>query len=159
MKEDDDAKVEKPAMGEVIKLLRNSVPRSQVSQRSASVRPLPAGRSYSGHRAKFVLFLPARWCEKWEERSDEKARRDETELGVLVFTFCSLMRWSNFCREIYMIRDRSAQSTVSSGDYTQDLDSPPIDQLLFGILSQRLALLPAFDSGCCSNSTAVQSSF
>jgi hypothetical protein len=40
-----------------------------------------------------------------------------------------------------------------------DLDLPPIGQLLFGILSRRLALLPAFDSGCCSNSTAVQSSF
>jgi hypothetical protein len=68
-------------MGEGIKLLRNSDPPSQVSQRSASVRPLPAGRWYSGHRAKFVSFLPARWCEKWEERSDEKATRDQTDLG------------------------------------------------------------------------------
>jgi hypothetical protein len=48
---------------------------------------------------------------------------------------------------------------VSSADYTEDLNSPPISRLLFGILSRRLALLPAFDSGCCSSSTAVQSSF
>lgn len=60
MKEDDDAKVER-SNGRGIKLLRNSVPPSQVSQRSVSVRPLPAGRWYSGHRASFVVFLPAIW--------------------------------------------------------------------------------------------------
>jgi hypothetical protein len=82
-RKDDDKGREKSAimgMGEGIKLLRNSVPRSQVSQRSASVRPLPAGRSYSDHRAKFVLFLPARSLEKWEKRSVVKATKDQTEL-------------------------------------------------------------------------------
>lgn len=65
-KEDDKGREKRAlmGMGEGIKLLRNSVPPSRVSLRSASVLPLPAGRSYSIHRAKFVLFLPARWCEK-----------------------------------------------------------------------------------------------
>lgn len=62
-KEDDKGREKRAlmGMGEGIKLLRNSVPPSRVSLRSASVLPLPAGRWYSDHRARFVLFLPARW--------------------------------------------------------------------------------------------------
>jgi hypothetical protein len=143
-KEDDDTKG-REEQWEGIKLLRNSVPPSRVSQRSASVRPLPAGRSYSDHRAKFVLFLPARWCEKWEERSDEKATKDQTELGDIGVYFLFSDEMVEFLsREIYMIRIL-VQLKDGIRKRCTDLDSPPIGRLLFGILSRRLALLPAFD--------------
>lgn len=73
-----------------------------------------------------------------------RQQRTRRSWGLWVFTFCSLMRWSNFCREIYMIRIL-VQLKDGIRKRCTDLDSPPISRLLFGILSRRLALLPAFD--------------
>lgn len=87
-----------------------------------------------------------------------KATKDQTELGVMGVYFL-------FSDEMveFLSRDIHDKGMVQLKDGIRkrctDLDSPPIDQLLFETLSRRLALLPAFDSGCCSNSTAVQSSF